>query len=253
MVFIFEVVLAYPAADRTSYGAIALTFLGLSSAIPTFIAAFFSGALADRHDRGAMMRIVNLVSMLGVTAAVADLVIAPANHIAFPVSSGFYLPLWVLLLYPCWATIVASATLFRPAYNSAIPRLVETKDLGRANGLIYATAALLSAGGSLAVGGILTFYPAAFALALSFVFFFATQVALLRIDADFAVRRTSPIRSVAKEAVEGFAYLRRSPGAAADHDRGTGRQLPLRGRPCRARALRRELARARAGDLGTGR
>jgi hypothetical protein len=209
VVFIFEIVLAYPAADRTTYGAIALTFLGLSSAIPTFAAAFFSGALADRNDRGALMRAVNLVSLLGVTAAVADLIVAPADHLAFPLTPGFYLPVWVLLLYPCWATIVASATLFRPAFNTAVPRLVTTSDLGRANGLIYACAALLSAGGSLAVGGILTYYPAAYALGLSFLFFFATQVALLRIDTDLSVRRTGPVRSVAKEAVEGFSYLRR--------------------------------------------
>jgi MFS family permease len=209
VVFIFEVVLAYPAADRTSYGAIALTFLGLSSALPTFVAAFFSGALANRHDRAALMRVVNLVSILGVTAAAVDLVLAPAQTISLPITPGFYLPLWVLLLYPCWAMVVASATLFRPAYNTAIPRLVETAQLGSANGLIYASAALVSAAGTLVVGALLTFYAPVFALGVAFLLFFATQVTLLRVRGDFAVRRTGPIRSVAKEAVEGFAYLRK--------------------------------------------
>ena len=209
VVFIFEVVLAYPASERASYGAISLAFLGLSSAVPTFFAAFFSGALADRNDRAQLMRVVNLLSILGVTAAAADLILAPAQRIGFPVTPGFYLPLWVLLLYPCWAIIISSATFFRPAYNTAIPRLVDTKDLGTANGLIYSSAALLSAGGTLLVGVLLTYYPPYYALGVSFLLFFATQVALLLVHGDFSVRRTAPVRSVAKEVVEGFSYLRR--------------------------------------------
>jgi hypothetical protein len=155
------------------------------------------------------MRVVNLVSILGVTVAAADLVFAPSRAIGVPVTPGFYLPLWVLILYPCWATIIASATIFRPAFNTALPRLVETKDLGTANGLIYATAALVSAGGSLVAGVLLSYYPPSYALAVAFVFFFATQVALLSVSGDFRVRRSGPVRSVAKEALEGFAYLRR--------------------------------------------
>jgi hypothetical protein len=203
------VTFAYPAGERVSYGAIALAFLGLSSAVPTFVAAFFSGALADRHDRGDLMRMVNLIALLGVVAAAADLIVLPATHLSVPVTAGFYLPTWVVLLYPCWAVIIVSATIFRPAYNTSIPRLVETRDLGRANGVIYASAALVSAGGSLAVGGILTYYPVAYGLALSFALFFATQVALVLVTADLSVRRTSAPRSVSREAVEGFAYLGR--------------------------------------------
>jgi hypothetical protein len=209
VVAIFEVALAYPPDQRLAYGAIALTFLGLSSALPTFVAAFFSGALADRHDRVELMRLVNLVSILGTAAAAADLVFAPGRAIHLPLSPGFYLPLWVLLLYPCWATVVASTTIFRPAYNTAVPRLVETKQLGTANGLIYATAALVSAAGSFVVGVLLSLYSAADALAVPFVLFFATQVALLTVHGDFAVRRTGPVRSVAREAVEGFSYLKK--------------------------------------------
>jgi MFS transporter, DHA1 family, staphyloferrin A biosynthesis exporter len=207
VVLLYAVTFAYPSSERVAYGAIALAFLGLSSAIPTLGAAFFSGALADRHDRGRLMRVVNLVSLLGVTATAADLIVAPATHLSVPVSSGFYLPEWVLLVYPCWATVVASSTVFRPAYNTSIPRFVETRDLGRANGVIYATAALLSAAGSLAVGAILTYAPEAYALALSFLLFFSTQAILLTLDTDLSVKRTAPVRSVAREAVDGFVYL----------------------------------------------
>jgi MFS family permease len=209
VVFLFAVTLAYPASDRVAFGAYALTFLGLSSALPTFAGAFFSGALADRHDRGRLMRVVNLVSLLGVTAAAADLFLAPGGRVYLPLAPGFYFPVWVLLLYPCWATIVASATLFRPAYNSSIPRLVETHELGRANGVIYTAAAVVSAGATLLVGLLLTVAPDGYALALSFVLFFGTQVALLFVEVDLSVAAPTTRRSVGRDALEGFSYLGR--------------------------------------------
>ncbi len=209
VVCLFAVTLAYPASERVSYGAYALTFLGLSSTIPTFVGAFFSGALADRHDRGRLMRVVNLVSLIGVAAAAADLTIAPGGRVSLPITPGFYLPVSVLLLYPCWATVVASATLFRPAYNSSIPRVVEARDLGRANGLIYSIAALVSAAATLGVGILLTVATAGDALALAFLLFFATQVALLSVDADLSVQGPPSSRSVSRDALEGFAYLGR--------------------------------------------
>ncbi len=209
VVLLFEVTLAYPASERVTYGAYALTFLGLSSAIPTFVAAFFSGAVADRHDRGEVMRVVNLVSLVGVAAAAADLVFLPAQRLVLPFPAGFYLPLWVALLYPCWATIIASATFFRPAFNSSIPRLVRPHDLGRANGVIYAAAAVTGAVATILVGVVLTVAPAADALALSFAIFFATQVALLLVHVDLSVDPRAGRRSVGREALDGFAYLGR--------------------------------------------
>jgi MFS family permease len=209
VVLLFAVTLAYPPDQRVAFGAYALTFLGLSSALPTFGAAFFSGALADRYDRGSLMRVVNLVSLLGVTATAADLIVAPSNRIALPLGNGFYLPFWVVLLYPCWATVIASATLFRPAFNASIPRLVAPADLGRANGVIYASAAIVGAAATLGVGTLLSLAPEQYALGLSFAIFFATQLALLRVDADLAVRRRDAPRSVARDALDGFAYLGR--------------------------------------------
>jgi MFS family permease len=209
VIFLYSVTFAYPAAERVTYGALALAFLGLSSAVPTLVAAFFAGALADRHDRGRLMRAVNLVSLLGVAAAAVDLVLSPGVHVGVLGPAGFYLPLWVLLIYPCWGAVVVSSTLFRPAFNTSIPRLVETKDLGRANGLIYATAAILSAVGTITVGAILTYGSAPEALLLSFALFFATQLALLRVHADLSVKVTAARRSVVTEAKDGFLYLGR--------------------------------------------
>src|SRR5208283_3587223 len=98
---------------------------GLSSTIPTLIAAVVSGTLADRLDRRYLMRVVNLVA-LAATIAVATILLAHPEHpVVLPGSSGLYLPLWVVLLYPFWAIETASITIFRPAFNASVPRIVE--------------------------------------------------------------------------------------------------------------------------------
>lgn len=209
---LYCIAFAYPADQRTTYGALALAFLGLSSTVPTLAAAFFSGALADRHDRLALMKTVNLVSLLATAGLASDLVFLPTTAVSLPGPAGFYLPLWVLLLYPGWAVIAVTTTLFRPAFNASIPRLVEPAHLPVANGAIYAVAATVSAAASLAVGGVLNFLAPAYALAVPFVLFFAAQVALLLLRVDLAPAQRRPRRSVVKEATEGYSYLVRRRG-----------------------------------------
>jgi hypothetical protein len=209
VILIFSITFAYPASDRATYAPLALAFLGLSSTIPTLVTAFFSGAIADRHDRGELMRVINLVSLVAIAAAVADLAMAPGGHVALPGPAGFYLPLWLLLTYPIWATVVISSALFRPAYNSSLPKIVEPALLGRANGLIYSTAAIGSAAATLFVGGLLTVLPTAYAFGVPFALYFATQAVLLTLDADLAVSGRGRRRAVWAEARDGFVYLGR--------------------------------------------
>jgi hypothetical protein len=209
VVLLFAVVFAYPRAEQGTYGALALAFLGLASAIPTLGTAFFAGAVADRNDRGALMQVVNLVAIVAVALLALDVYLAPSSHVRVPGTLGFYLPLWVLLAYPAWALVTVTSTLFRPAFNTSVPRLVQTADLGHANGLIYATAAIAGAAGTVAAGVVLTLRPMVEALAVPFVLFFATQVALRFVDADLSVHRTQPPRSIGTEAREGFRFLYR--------------------------------------------
>lgn len=209
VVLLYAIALAYPPAQRTEYGSLALAFLGLSSAIPTLATALVAGAIADRHDRGELMRTINLVSILATAAIAADFVLLPSARIAVPGPAGFYLPTWLVLLYPCWATIIVTSTLFRPAYNTSIPRIVPTKDLGNANGVIYSIASLVSAAGSLSVGALLTVAPTVYAFAIPFFLFFATQAVLVLLTADLSVARTARRRPVLTEAKEGFVYLGR--------------------------------------------
>jgi len=212
VVLLYGIAFAYPADERTTYGALALAFLGLSSTLPTLAAAFFSGALADRFDRAALMRTVNLGSLVAVAGLACDLAFLPSGRVPLAGPAGFYIPLWVLLLYPGWAGVAVTSTLFRPAFNASVPRLVDPSQLPNANGAIYATAAGVSAAGSIAVGAVLTFAAPAYALSVAFLLFFAVQVTLLFIRADLSVYRRGPVRSVLKDATEGYSYLARRRG-----------------------------------------
>jgi MFS family permease len=206
-VLFFSVTVAYPTAVRGTFAALALAYLGLSSTLPTLATAFVSGALADRHDRGRLMRVVNLLGLLATTALVVVLILGPTTHVPVPGPRGFYLPEWVLLAYPVWATVIVSSTLFRPAYNTSVPRVVPRELLSRANGLIYAIAGAVTAGATLAAGLLLTVGPAPYALGLPFVLFFVTQVALATLDLDLAPARSAFHGSLLREARDGFAYI----------------------------------------------
>jgi Transmembrane secretion effector len=212
VVLLYCIAFAYPADERTTYGALALAFLGLSSTLPTLAGAFFSGALADRYDRGALLKIVNLASLIATAFLASDLVFLPSASVSVPGPAGFYLPLWVVLLFPGWAAVAATTTLFRPAYNASVPRLVDAADLPSANGAIYAIAAAVSAIGSVGVGVVLTVEPPAYAIGVAFALFFAAQVVLLLVRADLSVARRGPLRSVFREAVDGYSYLARRRG-----------------------------------------
>jgi MFS family permease len=198
---------AYPASAPTSYPAIALAFLGLSSTIPTLVAAVVSGTLADRVDRRQLMRTFNLVALAATLAVAIDLLARPTSAVAVPGPAGFYLPLWVILLYPLWAVETAAITIFRPAFNASVPRIVARSDLGNANGLIYAVALFLSIGASLSASGLAYFVPLGEALAVPIGLFALTQVTLQLLEADLAPHREGPLRRFLADASEGYRYL----------------------------------------------
>jgi MFS transporter, DHA3 family, macrolide efflux protein len=209
VVLIYAIPATYAGAGHAGEGAIALALLGLASALPTLASAFFAGPLADRHDRHVLLRTANLVSLLATALLALDLFDRPSATWSLPVAPGFYLPAWVALAYPIWALLISSATIFRPAYNASVPRLVPSAELGRANGLIYAIAAAASAVASLLVGVLLSAGPAVYALGIPFLLFLATQVALLGVQADLSAPRPRPVRRILADAREGFRYLYR--------------------------------------------
>ncbi len=208
VVLLFRVALAYPAADREMYGALALAFLGLSSTLPTLLAAFFAGSLADRHDRVELMRSANLLALLAAAGLAADLYFSAARPIPVPGPAGFYLPLWMVLAYPGWALMTASTTIFRPAYNTTVPRIASAEELGRANGLLYAVAALAVALSTAGTGALLTWFTSTEAVGAAFALFLVTQGLLLRLPDDLSPPRPSSLPSIWSSVRGGFAYLR---------------------------------------------
>ncbi len=207
VILLYRVAFAYPSPERATFGALALALLGLSSALPTLAAALFSGPLADRHDRGGLMRTANAVSIVATAGLGLDLYFSTARHVPLPGPAGFYLPLWMLLAFPAWAGVAASSTLFRPAFNTSVPRLVSTSELGRANGAIYATAATAGGVGTVAVGVALSLGAGAYTVAIPFALFVGAQLALLRVRANLSVDRKETGASVWAEMVEGFRFL----------------------------------------------
>ncbi|MCI4329190.1 MAG: MFS transporter, partial [Thermoplasmata archaeon] len=176
--------------NRETYGAIALAFLGLSSTIPTLAAALVSGTLADRIDRRRLMIVVNLVSLLATLGIALDFARQPGGIVTIPGVPGFYLPVWILAIYPLWAL-----------------ETVGRSDLGVANGLVYAAALLLSVGGSLASSGSIEFIGPGLAFLVPIVLFASTQVALITLRGNFAPSPDRPRRRFLSDAAAGYRYL----------------------------------------------
>jgi hypothetical protein len=193
--------------NSETHGALALALLGLSSTIPTLAAAAIGGTLADRWDRRKLMRSVNLVALVATIGIALDLVLRPAGTVTVGGYGGLYLPVWVLGIYPLWAAETTAVTIFRPAFNASLPRLVSRSDLGSANGLVYATALLLSVGASLGAAGSVEFVGAGLALGLPILLFAITQVAAIRMQGDFAPPRDQPKRRFLSDAAEGYRFL----------------------------------------------
>jgi Transmembrane secretion effector len=188
-------------------GALALAFLGLSSTVPTLATAIFAGTVADRADRRRLLRWVNSAALFSTVAIALLLDLRPSAPISVGGAGGFAFPEWILLLYPLWAIETTAVTLFRPAFNAAVPLLVSKAELGRANGLVYAEALALSIVGSLAAGFATNAYSPALALTVPVAFFLATQVFLLGVRAPLSTVREGPLEPFLSEAKAGFRYL----------------------------------------------
>src|SRR5512135_2545010 len=108
----------------------------IASTLPAFLLTPYAGVVVDRFDRRQIMMTADLTR--GVLALGMLLVRTP-NEI------------W--LLYVFSALLIAFASFFGPALNSAIPNLVSSDELISANALSSATWGLMLAVGA-AVGGI---------------------------------------------------------------------------------------------------
>lgn len=119
--------------------AFAVAYLGLASVVPTIAFGLFAGALVDRFDRRKLMIASDLVRACAI------------------VSLPIYL-LWqgFSLFFIVFAMVLVGvfSSIFRPATNALLPRLVKGESVQYANGLISASNSLVQVVAN-AAGGIL--------------------------------------------------------------------------------------------------
>lgn len=209
LVLVWSIATAPEYAGHLGYAALALAFVGLSAAIPTLLAALVSGTLADRSERRHLMRVTNAVALLGAIGLLVDLYARPGASVALPGPPGFFVPLWMLVLFPFWSAISAATTLFRPAYNASLPKILPSAELAAANGLIFAISILVSIAGSLGATGLLALGRplAGVAMLLPLAFLGVAQLALVQVHVDRPAPRPGPPASFVHDARQGYAYL----------------------------------------------
>lgn len=112
---------------NTTHSALTLTYLGLASIFPTIILGLIAGALVDRFDRRRLMIASDLIRAAAVMMIPVYLIL-----------KGFD-----LLPFLAAAIIVGTfSSIFRPATNALLPRLVSGALLQDANGLMSASISL---------------------------------------------------------------------------------------------------------------
>jgi len=124
---------------KETASAIAITYLGIASILPTITLGLLAGVVVDRFDR----RILMITSDLVRAAAVAAV---PIVMLSF----GFSFPLMLVVV----AIVGLFSTFFRPATNSLLPKLVSSDSVQDSNGLISASNSVIQMISN-AVGGLL--------------------------------------------------------------------------------------------------
>ncbi|MCI4330993.1 MAG: MFS transporter [Thermoplasmata archaeon] len=196
-----------PPSQQVEYGALSLALIGLSATIPTLLSAVFSGTLADRVERRRLMLVVSLVSLAATFGLMVDLTVSPSSHVGLPGVAGYYLPLWAIPVFPLWATITTATTIYRPAFNASLPRLVSTAELGTANGLVYASAIAVSVVATLLTPALFPYVGVGLALGVPLLLFLFGALYLVLLDENLSPARTGEPRRFLPEALEGYRYL----------------------------------------------
>lgn|GEM_PF-424739 len=208
VVLLYAITSTFLGSDHpVELAALALALLGLSSTIPTLATAVFAGTVADRADRRALLRWVNAAAILATLAIVVLFVFRPTTPVAVPGSTEFVFPEWIVLLYPLWAVETTAVTLFRPAFNASLPLLVAKSELGRANGMVYATALGFSIVASLGAGALTNGVSPEAALLVPVALFALAQLALFGVRGEISAPPSAAPEPFLKDAAAGYRYL----------------------------------------------
>jgi DHA3 family macrolide efflux protein-like MFS transporter len=179
---------------------LAVTFVGLAGIVPAIALGLFAGVVADRYNRRRVMILCDGVRAI----AIAGL----ATYLWFV---GFDFPLILGVV----VVVTACGSLFSPASNAILPRLVVTAELEDANGLLMASTQAAQVAGAALGGALITFAGVVPGLGLNALTYLLSAILISQVAAELgAIHATGPPsaqRSMTGDLREGWAYMRQHP------------------------------------------
>jgi len=172
-----------------------ITYLGLTGIAPGIALGLFAGVIADRYNRRSLMVTADLARMLGMGLLTGALFLA-----------GFSLPLILatMILVNCFSSI------FTPASQAIVPRLVAKASLEDANGLLQSTTGVVSTAGSAAGGILVVAFGAAWGLGINSLTYALSAMFLIQIAGLLGRPEGGPSRkstTFRKDFSEGMGYV----------------------------------------------
>lgn len=166
--------------------------ISIAGRLPWLVFVLIAGALADRLDRRATMRNVQLlrVGVVGLMVALA-------------LADGLSLP----VLYLAAFVLGVGETLFDTSAQSIMPSIVSRDLLSRANSRLYAVELVMNAFVGPPLGGLLVAISVPLALAGSALGYGLAAIGLALIAGSFRPSPSSARRSMMGEIREGFGFL----------------------------------------------
>jgi len=173
----------------------ALSTVGIAMTVPTIAFLLLGGVVSDRFDR----RRVILASDLGRAAAVGLIAV---------LAVGGWLQLWHIVVL---AAVYGTGTgFFAPAFDSIVPELLPSEELGQANSLDQFARPLALRLAGPALGGVLIAAGGSgFAFAVDAASFLASAGAVLAMTPGRKAARRSGRGQIGAELAGGIRYVRR--------------------------------------------
>ncbi len=177
--------------------ALTISILGIVQFLPTLGFGLLAGALIDRLDRRRLMMSCDVARAV-TFAALAVYVLLYGVNLVVLIGSVF--------------VVATFSTIFRPATNAAIPRIVRAGDLADGNGLLQGGTTVAQFVGSPLGGLVLLTVGASIGLAINAATFAVSGTMIFLMVIAVAAPRSpaadAPHSSLLREVGEGLRYLR---------------------------------------------
>jgi MFS family permease len=180
-----------------THSAIAISALGIVQFLPTLGFGLLAGALIDRLDRRRLMLTCDVARAITFGGLAVYVLVYGANTITL-IAAVF--------------VVATFSTIFRPATNAAIPRLLKSGELADGNGLLQGGSTIAQFIGSPVGGLVLLTVGASIGLAINALTFAVsgTMIFLMVIGSGAAApaKPTAERPSLLREVGDGLRYIR---------------------------------------------